>query len=58
MEEAKEIRIEIPADMKLSESEKEKIESATENAIMDVMKRDAQAAKIKTKTKIKIKEKA
>jgi hypothetical protein len=55
MDEAKEIRIEIPADMKLSESEKEKIESATENAIMDVMKRNPQAAK--SKIKIKIKEK-
>ena len=58
MEEAKEIRIEIPEGIKLSEKEKEKIESATENAIIDVLKRDAQAAKIKTKTKIKIKEKA
>jgi len=57
MDEAKEIRIEIPADMKLSESEKEKIESATENAIMDVMKqRDPQAKMSKRKIKIKIKD--
>lgn len=55
MEEAKEIRIEIPEGIKLSEKEKEKIESATENALIDVMKRDTQEAMAKTKIKVKVK---
>ena len=60
MEQAKEIRIEIPEGINLSEKEKESIERAMENAIIDVIGRDTQEAKTKAKVKakVKVKEKA
>lgn len=57
MGEVKEVSIIIPEGLQLSDDEKRKIESATENAFADAMKQERQGAMAKSKIKIKIKQK-